>query len=440
MNQMNHLRFLAFVAVILAGCSKDQRSSEQSPAQRLPSPATNVEVVPKEEAGNQPERKDIIVLTPRAAAQVRKFLQENPKARYLRASVSDDYQYKLDLDEQVDAKDDYLGESRSVPIVVDRKSSLLLPAGIVVDFVHEGGETGFKFTSPEPDQSTPDTSISLVEARRGFKTALARRESGGSPAPEPPPDLFRIVRYDAPPGQLTAYLTPDPKDGKKHPAIIWITGGDCNSIDAGCWRDGGPSNDQSASAYRKAGLAMMFPALRGGNDNPGVKEGFLGEVDDVLAAAEFLRRQAFVDPERIYLGGHSTGGTLVLLTAECSDRFRAVFSFGPANDVIGYGPRYNPFALSDPKELQLRAPGRWLHSIRAPVFVFEGTGGNRSALQAMARSSKNPKVRFFEIKGADHFGVLAPTNRLIAERIQRDTGPTCGLAFTEEELNKPFTK
>ena len=32
---------------------------------------------------------------------------------------------------------------------------------------------------------------------------------------------------------------PNPNDGKKHPAIVWITGGDCNSIDAGCWRDGG---------------------------------------------------------------------------------------------------------------------------------------------------------------------------------------------------------
>ena len=66
---------------------------------------------------------------------------------------------------------------------------------------------------------------------------------------------------------------------------------------------------------------MMFPSLRGGNDNPGNKEGFLGEVDDVLAAADFLSKQEFVDPNRIYLGGHSTGGTLVLLVAACSNKF-----------------------------------------------------------------------------------------------------------------------
>jgi Fe-S cluster assembly iron-binding protein IscA/alpha/beta superfamily hydrolase len=424
---------------MLAGCSNGQKSLEQPPSKPPFPPVRKETVAPQKEAKPKFKRRDIVILTPKAAAKVRKLMKENG-SKYLRVSVSDDYEYKLDLDPQMDPLNDYLGKSRNVPVVVDRRHALLLPPRIVVDFVDQNGTTGFKFTSPEPEQGPADTSVSLVEARRGFKTTLAREESGEKPAPAPPAKLFRIVKYDAPPGQLAAYLTPDPKDGKKHPAIIWITGGDCNSIDAGCWREGAAGNDQSASAYRKAGIVMMFPALRGGNDNPGFKEGFFGEVDDVLAAAKFLRRQAFVDPERIYLGGHSTGGTLVLLTAECSNRFRAVFSFGPANDVIGYGPKYNPFAFSDPKEFQLRAPGRWLHSIRSPVFVFEGTGGNLHALQAMARSSKNPLVHFFEVKGTDHFGVLAPTNRLIAEKILRDTGPKCGLEFGKEELEKPFRK
>ena len=44
------------------------------------------------------------------------------------------------------------------------------------------------------------------------------------------------------------------------------------------------------------------------------------------------------------------------------------------------------------------------------------------------------------VKGANHFDVLATTNRLIAEKILRDTGPTCNLSFTEAELNKPFAR
>src|SRR5205807_8703685 len=122
-------------------------------------------------------------------------------------------------------------------------------------------------------------------ARQGFQTKLTPRPAAKNSVPDPPPHLFRTVRYDAPAGKLAAYLTPRPKDGKKHPAILWITGGDCNSIDEGCWTQGPPSNDQSASAFRKAGILMMFPSLRGGNDNPGVKESFLGEVEDVLASA-----------------------------------------------------------------------------------------------------------------------------------------------------------
>ena len=207
------------------------------------------------------------------------------------------------------------------------------------------------------------------------------------------------------------------------------------------WAEAPASNDQTAAAYRKAGIVMMFPSMRGGNDNPGVKEGFLGEVDDVLAAADFLANQHYVDPGRIYLGGHSTGGTLVLLVAECSDRFRAVFSFGPVDDVGRYGPEYLPFDTSNPRELELRSPGRWLASIRAPTFVFEGTvQGNIDSLQAMARSSTNPKAHFLAVRRANHFDILAPTNRLIADKILRDNAPTCNLTFTAEELSQPFAK
>jgi len=296
-----------------------------------------------------------------------------------------------------------------------------------------------QFGSVQTDSSSAKGG-SLVEARKGFQSKLANRKEDKEPVDKPPAGVFNIVKYDAPAGKLAAYLTPDPKDNKKHPAIIWITGGDCNSI-GDVWSAQPPSNDQTASAYRKAGIVMMFPSLRGGNDNPGVKEGFLGEVDDVLASADFLAKQPFVDPARIYLGGHSTGGTLVLLVAECSDRFRAVFSFGPVDDVEGYGPEYLPFNASNRREIELRSPIHWLASIQTPVFVFEGTQrGNLDSLQTMARTSKNPKVKFFPVRGANHFSLLAPTNRLIAEKILRDDGPTCNLAFTEDEVNKNISK
>ena len=291
-----------------------------------------------------------------------------------------------------------------------------------------------------PLQGQVTKNLSLVEARQGFKTVLRPARGVKEPVPEPPPEVFRKVTYESPSGPLAAYLSPDPKDGAKRPAIIWITGGDCNSI-GDVWSDAPPSNDQTASAFRKAGIVMMFPSLRGGNDNPGTKEGFLGEVDDVMAAADFLAKQEYVDANRIYLGGHSTGGTLVLLVAECGDRFRAVFSFGPAADVAGYPDDFLPFDTSNPRELELRSPGRWLSSIKVPVYVIEGTvDSNLASMQMMARASSNPQAHFLAVQGADHFSVLAPVCAALAEKILHDNGTAGSLSVTEQELNEAFSK
>ncbi len=314
-----------------------------------------------------------------------------------------------------------------------------LLAIVVLVGCRRGGRTPtVKFTGGSGGQQQ-EQAASLTEARRGFRPRLVSRGSDKEPAPQPPPHLFHLVHYESPVGKLAAYLTPDPGDGKKHPAIIWITGGDCNSIDQGCWQDQARENDQSASAFRKAGIIMMFPSLRGGNDNPGNKEGFLGEVDDVLAAADFLGKQSYVDPNHIYLGGHSTGGTLVLLVAECSDRFRAIFSFGPADNVAGYPPQYLPFDTSNPQEIAAAVAGPVAGQYqKSDLRAGRRVQGNIGALNAMSRSAHNPNVHFLPVRGATHLSILAPTNRLLAAKILRDDGPTCNLAFAEQEVSKPF--
>ncbi len=187
---------------------------------------------------------------------------------------------------------------------------------------------------------------------------------------------------------------------------------------------------------------MMFPSLRGGNDNPGTKEGFLGEVDDVLAAARFLATQPYVDTNRIYLGGHSTGGTLALLVSESTSVFRAVFAFGPVDDVRGYGTgRRNelvPADLTDRTEARLRSPIHWLGSIQSPTWVLEGGTGNTESLRSMAAKSTNPNAHFVEVRKADHFNILAPVNELIAQAILRDTGERCSVKLEAADVNRHF--
>lgn len=257
----------------------------------------------------------------------------------------------------------------------------------------------------------------LKAARAEHVTILTQKTRDGTPAPVPPKGVLELIRYPSPTGSLAAYIMPRPASGGKHPAIIWITGGDNNTI-GNLWKKADPANDQTAAAFREAGIVTMYPSQRGGNDNPGFREGFYGEVDDVLAAADYLAKLDYVDPSRIYLGGHSTGGTLVLLTAEMSARFRGVFSFGPIDDIRYYGAN---FVYSDPKnatEVQLRSPIYWLESVSSPVFVIEGAGrGNAESLEAMRARTSNPQLRFFKVPGRDHFSVLAPVSKLIAAKI-----------------------
>ena len=198
--------------------------------------------------------------------------------------------------------------------------------------------TGCVPRASAPPADSPDLKMSLSEARQGFTTKIVRQEPSGGVVPDPPKHVFRHVQYDAPSGKLSAYLTPPPRDGRQRPAIVWITGGDCNSI-GDVWSDVPPADDQTAGAYRKAGIVMMFPSLRGGNDNPGVREGFFGEVDDVLAATDFLaaadvRRSAAHLPGRPQHrrhARHAGGGLLGSLSAPSSRSAR--WTTSPAMDM-----------------------------------------------------------------------------------------------------------
>ena len=94
----------------------------------------------------------------------------------------------------------------------------------------------------------------LTTARHGFKTNLLAQERSDNPVRKAPSNVFKMVKYTAASGDLAAYVTPKPSDGKKHPAIIWIVGGDSNSIDD-VWSSAQRSNDQTAAAYRQAVLS-----------------------------------------------------------------------------------------------------------------------------------------------------------------------------------------
>ena len=273
-------------------------------------------------------------------------------------------------------------------------------------------------------QADLDAQRTLTDARRGFKTAVAVSDLRRLPLPNPPPNLYERTDYVSAGRTLAAFVTPSLKDGRKYPAIIWLTGGDTNSL-GDFWVKGAPGRDESAQAFREAGLVVMFPTLRGGNTNPGNRELGMGEVDDVLAAADHLASFPHVDPNQIYLGGHSTGGTLALLVAQLSPRFAAVLSFGPVADIRDYrgGDGYTvnwQGLLNADDEVKLRSPGHWMRSLRTRTYIIEGkqSPSNLRSLSAMCEhAAEIPVLRCLDVPGYDHFSVLQPVTRVAAAQM-----------------------
>lgn len=263
----------------------------------------------------------------------------------------------------------------------------------------------------------------LASLHSQYQTTVKAEPMMEMPLPVPPPRLFESVRYNSGALSLAAFVTPAPTDQKKHPAIVWLTGGESNTL-ADFWRKGSKSNDQTASPYRDAGVVMMFPTLRGGNDNAGNIEVNYGEVNDVIAAAQYLATLPYVDSNRIYLGGHSTGGTLSLLVSEVAssthpDLFKEVISFGATQETM-FLQEVNFDKGDKQREMELRAPARWIQDIKVPTWIIEGKNLSSNYRDLKPMCNKNPMLHCAFIPNHDHFSVLYPINRYIAQQIMAE--------------------
>lgn len=279
-------------------------------------------------------------------------------------------------------------------------------------------------------------SSGFAKAHDAFTTTLVREENDDYPIPEPPEGVFDLVSYSSKAGDLAAYVSSDPGDGEKHPMIIWVVGGWGNGIDDFPFTYPDWEDDQTGSAFWQAGILTMYPSFRGGCGNPGYYEALFGEVDDIVSAYEYAASLPYVDPERIYLGGHSTGGTRALLASEYTDKFRAVFCFGAVDEIIYHNNDQFTFDTDNEEEYKMRSPIYWLDDVKSPTFLIEGRDGNSENLERMEEASQNDNIYCYVVEGADHFSVLAPATRLVAEKILADTGSEPAISITQEELDK----
>ena len=221
---------------------------------------------------------------------------------------------------------------------------------------------------PAPKIQIPAETRTLLEARQNFKTRIiANNFERAGDVPEPPL-AAKIVRYGA--GGMVAYLS-KPR-GEEGLAVVFVHAG-FGGVGLDTWGQ--------ARVFHDAGCVVMCPAFREENQNGGQFELFYGEVEDLLAAIEFLGKQPGVDAGRIYVVGIGSGGTLSLLAAEAGPaKVRAFFALGGHTDLAeffkatngkGYLDPSTPFDPNVKDEVYLRSPINFVKSIKRPVHYFE---------------------------------------------------------------------
>jgi dipeptidyl aminopeptidase/acylaminoacyl peptidase len=203
-------------------------------------------------------------------------------------------------------------------------------------------------------------------ARTKFHTRLLTR--GAAPQEFEPlalPADARELPYASGDLHLTAWVSAPPTDGQRHAAVLFLHGGFAFSADD--W--------EQAKPYRDAGYVVMMPSLRGENGQPGTFTLFFDELDDVLAAADAFVALPYVRTDRLFIAGHSVGGTLTLLAALRSSRFHAAASFSGSPDQRSFlegQPRLAPFDMHDAEEVKIRSPLAFATDFQCPVRAYFG--------------------------------------------------------------------
>lgn len=208
-----------------------------------------------------------------------------------------------------------------------------------------------------------------ANARKQFHTHLLRKIA----APEKstplgtPPGATRVTYPGGPNGsiELVAWLSQYEPSKTLKPAVLFLHGG--NATGDGHWALMKP--------YWEAGFVVLLPSFRGENGQQGYYSGFYDETSDALAAASYLENLAGVDRNRLFLAGHSNGGTLSLL-ASMTRKFRASVPISAGVNSWRYFNRYSDEICFDDRneeEFIMRSSVCFGPSLKCPTLLLRGT-------------------------------------------------------------------
>ena len=287
----------------------------------------------------------------------------------------------------------------------------LAPLGAVVALSLACGGLANLGNTPSPGLEPQDEDYAT--ARAGFRTKLVK--NGPAPQswrPERPPAGVTEVPYQSGDLRLKAWVNAPPGNAAPKPAVVYLHGGFAFGADD--W-------DQ-AQPFRDAGFVVMTPMLRGENGLPGNFTMFYDEVDDILAAAEYLLKQPYVDAKRLFVAGHSAGGTLTMLAAQASNKFKGAASLSGSPDrvtfVNGGWKDKAPFDQGDIREFRLRSPVAYARSFKCPARLYvgdqEGPYVGETRRTATVAKEKGLDVEAVVLRG-DHFTYVPQALKQAAE-------------------------
>ena len=251
--------------------------------------------------------------------------------------------------------------------------------------------------------------------REHFRTELVKR--GPSPqqwSNDPLPANVSLVDYKSDGRSLSAWLfRPEDGKGERRPALVYLHGG--FAFGAGDFDDCRP--------FVEAGFVVLCPTFRGENGNPGDFEMMFGEVDDAAEAVRWLARQEYVDPQGVFVFGHSSGGVISAILSLYGDL--PVRHTGSAGGL--YGPDLFdamtttvPFDRRDGREAKMRVFIGNIRWMKRPHYAYAGMADSfmkGDTAEGEAKAADAPLI-VVELAG-DHHSTLNPAMRRYLEVCQQ---------------------
>lgn len=221
-------------------------------------------------------------------------------------------------------------------------------------------------------------------------------------------DLTRLVKpqsvwYESFDGlKIHGWYLPAASGKPPHPAVVCAHGGPWAQV-----FDSWSGDVDLMHCLSQSGFAVFAPNFRG---STGYGAAFQkmdigdvggGDLEDIVLAAEWLRKQATIDPSKIAIYGHSYGGymTLIALT-KTPQVFAAGVSLCPVTDWLeSYDLEDAAFRFMDemlwggpiPEKSELlrdRSPMTHVSKIKAPVMIMGGKEDPRCPIQPVEKFVK----------------------------------------------------